>query len=80
MRKRMKGWETEELVVDGFKRGVVLEAGGGGICYSIEGIAVRTQPPSVVQDCRNISQERIQVLRAKQAADHHVTMRVHLCS
>ena len=80
MRQHMKGWETEDLIIDGFKSGVILAASRAGICYSIERIAVRTQPPRLVQNCRNVSEERIQVLRRKQSPNHHVAMRVHLCS
>lgn len=80
MRQPVKGWETKDLVVDGFKFRVILEASSAGICYSIKRIAVRTQPAGMVEDCSNVSQERIQVLRAKQASNHHVSVRVHLCS
>ncbi len=68
------------MVVDGFKLGVVLEACGAGIGYSIEGIATTTQPPGLVQQCGHIFKERIQVLRQKQASNHHVSMLIHLCS
>ena len=45
MGQRMKRGQTEDLIVDGFKSSVILEAGGVGIGDSIEWIAIRVQPP-----------------------------------
>ena len=80
MRQPMKGWQREDLIVDGFKSGVIFAASRVAICDSIERIGLRSQPPGLMQDGRNVSQERIQVFGRKQTSDQHVTMGVHRCS